>query len=170
MKVKGGAFGIPYWIGAILLGVLNTGLFMISGKPWGVTAAMASWGAEGMRLFGASPENWPFFTERGISSQVDGYPFFFYGTILNFSVIIGALSAALIHQEFRIRLPRRGKQYFAALLGGILMGYGARLAGGCSIGALVGGIASFSLHGWLFGLCLIPGAWLGLKLGQRYFY
>ena len=76
---------------------------------------------------------------------------------------------SVVHKEFRIRWPRRKKQYLAALLGGLLMGYGARLAGGCSVGALVGGTASFSLHGWLFGLVLIPGAWLGFKLSQNYF-
>ena len=31
------------------------------------------------------------------------------------------------------------------------MGYGARIAFGCNIGAYFGGIASFSLHGWLWG-------------------
>ena len=32
------------------------------------------------------------------------------------------------------------------------MGYGARIAFGCNIGAYFGGIASFSLHGWLWGV------------------
>jgi uncharacterized membrane protein len=44
------------------------------------------------------------------------------------------------------------------------MGYGARLAFGCNIGAYFGGIASFSLHGWLWGVMAIIGTVGGLAL------
>lgn len=170
MEIKKNFMGIPYWVGAVLLGVLNTGLFYLSTKPWGITGAMAYWGAKLLKVSGAEPENWLYFAERQYISQVGGYQTFFYGTILNLGLLLGAFSAAMIHKEFRFRWPRRKKQYLAALLGGLLMGYGARLAGGCSVGALVGGIASFSLHGWVFGLFLFPGAWIGFKLSQKYFY
>jgi len=170
LDIKSNFIGIPYWAGAVLLGILNAGLFYLSSKPWGITGALAFWGAEGVKIFGAVPENWMFFLERQQVFQLDNYQPFFYGTLLNIGLLLGAFFAAVIHKEFRIRWPRRKKQYLAALLGGVLMGYGARLAGGCSIGALVGGIASFSLHGWAFGLLLFPGAWLGFKLSQKYFY
>jgi len=51
----------------------------------------------------------------------------------------------------------------AALIGGLLMGYGARLAYGCNIGAYFSGIASSSLHGWLW----LVAAFLGSILGTR---
>jgi uncharacterized membrane protein YedE/YeeE len=44
------------------------------------------------------------------------------------------------------------------------MGIGARLAFGCNIGALVGGISSGSLHGFVWFAAALPGTWLGLKL------
>jgi hypothetical protein len=44
------------------------------------------------------------------------------------------------------------------------MGYGARIAFGCNIGAYFGGIASFSLHGWLWGVMAIVGTFAGLAL------
>ena len=50
-----------------------------------------------------------------------------------------------------------------AIVGGLLMGYGARLAYGCNIGAYLGGIVSGSAHGvwWLFWgfLGSMAGAW-----------
>ncbi|NEC75788.1 YeeE/YedE thiosulfate transporter family protein, partial [Streptomyces rochei] len=52
----------------------------------------------------------------------------------------------------------------AAVLGGVLMGIGARLAGGCNIGAYLAGIASGSLSGWLWGAFALAGTWVGLKL------
>ena len=52
----------------------------------------------------------------------------------------------------------------AAVVGGLLMGYGARLAFGCNIGAYFSGIASGSLHGWLWFLAALAGTWIGLRL------
>lgn len=44
------------------------------------------------------------------------------------------------------------------------MGYGARLAMGCNIGAFISAIPFFSLHGWLFMLCSFLGAYVGSKV------
>ena len=44
------------------------------------------------------------------------------------------------------------------------MGYGARIAFGCNIGAFFSGIISTSLHGWLWIALALPGTWLGVKL------
>jgi uncharacterized membrane protein YedE/YeeE len=49
----------------------------------------------------------------------------------------------------------------AALIGGVLLGYGARAAYGCNIGAYFSGIASGSLHGWIW----LPAAFAGNVLG-----
>jgi uncharacterized membrane protein YedE/YeeE len=44
-----------------------------------------------------------------------------------------------------------------------LLGYGARLAYGCNIGAYFSGIASGSLHGW----CWVVAAFIGSIVGTR---
>jgi len=44
------------------------------------------------------------------------------------------------------------------------MGYGARIGFGCTIGALLSGIASTSLHGWLWFAAVLPGTWIGARL------
>ncbi|MBI3706150.1 MAG: YeeE/YedE family protein, partial [Proteobacteria bacterium] len=54
--------------------------------------------------------------------------------------------------------------FLAAALGGVAMGYGARIAFGCNVGAFFSGVASTSLHGWLWILCALPGNWVGLRL------
>ncbi|PLW72842.1 hypothetical protein C0036_10430, partial [Streptomyces sp. DJ] len=50
------------------------------------------------------------------------------------------------------------------VVGGVLMGIGARMAGGCNIGAYLAGIASGSLHGWIWGAVALLGTWAGLRL------
>ena len=56
------------------------------------------------------------------------------------------------------------KSIAAAALGGLLMGWGARLGFGCNIGAFVGGVASGSLHGWVWFAAALPGCLIGIRL------
>tara|TARA_B110000116_G_C16794149_1_gene565579 strand:- start:801 stop:1811 length:1011 start_codon:yes stop_codon:yes gene_type:complete len=79
-------------------------------------------------------------------------------------VFFGALVSALLSQEFKIRTPKESKRYIQSISGGILMGYSASLGIGCTIGAFFSSISSFSLSGWLFGLSLGVGAYVGTKL------
>ena len=52
----------------------------------------------------------------------------------------------------------------AAVVGRLLLGYGARLAFGCNIGAFFSGVVSGSLHGWRWLGCALVGNWAGVKL------
>ncbi|PKM86325.1 MAG: YeeE/YedE family protein, partial [Firmicutes bacterium HGW-Firmicutes-12] len=91
------------------------------------------------------------------------------GSLRNLGVIFGAMLATLLASQFKIKKIKSIKQVVAAILGGLLMGYGARIAFGCNIGALFGGIASLSLSGWVFGAFLFLGAMVGSKLLVKYF-
>lgn len=89
-------------------------------------------------------------------------------TILNMGVIMGSLIATLMASQFKLKKVKSKKQLIFALLGGIMMGYGTRLALGCNIGAFFSGIPSFSLHAWVFGIFTILGAWVGCKILIRF--
>ena len=52
----------------------------------------------------------------------------------------------------------------AAVIGGLLLGYLARVAVGCNIGAYFSGIASSSVHGWLW----FVSAFAGNAIGTRF--
>ena len=60
------------------------------------------------------------------------------------------------------KIPARS--LLAAALGGMLLGYGARIAFGCNIGAYFGGISSTSLHGWLWFVAAFAGSTLGTRI------
>jgi uncharacterized membrane protein YedE/YeeE len=60
------------------------------------------------------------------------------------------------------RVPARSLA--AAIVGGLLLGYGARLAYGCNIGAYFSGIASGSLHGWVWLVAAFAGNAVGVRL------
>ena len=82
-------------------------------------------------------------------------------SVLNFGIILGAFIAAAFQGNFK---PKKIKPGIAgaALIGGLLMGYGSRLAFGCNIGAYFSGIASFSLHGWVWMIMAIIGTYCAL--------
>ena len=82
---------------------------------------------------------------------------------MNFGILLGALMAAGLAGRFKPSWTVSGKSLVAAIVGGLMLGYGARLAYGCNIGAYFSGIASGSLHGWLW----LGAAFCGSVLGTR---
>jgi len=79
-------------------------------------------------------------------------------------MLLGAMAAAAAAKPFAAGAWPPAKSLLAAAVGGLLMGWGARLGFGCNIGAFVGGVASGSLHGWVwFGLALV-GSLIGIRL------
>ena len=83
---------------------------------------------------------------------------------MDLGIIAGALTAAGLAGRFAPSWRVPWRSLLAAILGGLLMGYGARLAFGCNIGAFFSGVASFSLHGWLWIVFALFGTWIGVKL------
>lgn len=159
----------PYWLGAIILGFLNVALFAATGTPWGVTAPFTLWGSWVWQLFGGHPENLSYFagTAANLKSLQGGF-FKDPVSIQNVGIILGALLAVLLASQFRLKKIKSWKQAGFAALGGILMGYGARIAFGCNIGAFFSGTASMSLHGWIYVVFILVGAWIGSQLLKRF--
>ena len=80
--------------------------------------------------------------------------------MMDVGIILGALLAAGLAGRFHVaRVPIT--RALIALGGGLLLGYGARLAFGCNIGAYFSGIASTSVHGWVW----LAGALIGTPIG-----
>ncbi|MGI8311255.1 YeeE/YedE family protein [Saccharopolyspora hattusasensis] len=151
------------WVGALLLAVLNAAVLLTRGSPWGITSAFVLWGSKALQALGVDVASWPYWQGERAASLA-GPVLADSTSVLNFGIIVGALVASAASGAFVLakRLPR--KVVLAAMIGGLLMGYGARLAYGCNIGAYFSGIASFSLHGWAWGLLALAGTWIGLKL------
>lgn len=161
----------PYWVGGILLGVLNVILLALSGISWQITSGFLLWGVGILEKFHFDPLSWSYFSHYDYYyNPVLNHSNVFINkyTVLNLGVIVGSLLATLLASQFRIRKIKNLKQLVFGLLGGIMMGYGTRLAVGCNIGSLFSGIPSFSLHAWVFWIFAIIGAWIGVKILIKY--
>jgi hypothetical protein len=80
---------------------------------------------------------------------------------------LGSFAGALGAGEFKLRVPKQPVRYVQSLGGGALMGYGAAIAMGCTIGAFFSGIPSLAVNGWVFAIFLGLGAWIGTQLIRR---
>jgi uncharacterized membrane protein YedE/YeeE len=85
-------------------------------------------------------------------------------SVMNLGIVLGAAAAAAAAGRLSFRSPPSVSAVGAALLGGLLMGYGAWLSFGCNVGAYLAGIASTSLHGWLWIVFALLGTAIGVKL------
>lgn len=161
----------PYWVGGVLLGVLNVVLLALSGSVWQVTGGFLLWSAGVLEFVGFEPFKWEFFniySNRYGEIILNHDIFINKYTILNIAVIVGSLIATLLASQFKLGKVKNKKHVLFALLGGVLMGYGARLAGGCNIGTFFSGIPSFSMNAWVFWIFVILGSWVGVKIIKRF--
>lgn len=154
----------PLLWGVALLALLNLATLITAGHPWSITWALSLWGAKTATLVGWAPSAGSFWTAPFQHQALTQTVLEDTTSIMNIGILLGASSAALLSGRFSSSLKHHPRQWLAALIGGLLLGYGARIAYGCNIGAFVSGVASTSLHGWLWILCALPGNWLGIKL------
>ena len=89
-------------------------------------------------------------------------------SMMDVGIMLGALCAAALAGRFAPRLGFAPRSLAAAAIGGLAMGYGARIAFGCNIGAFFSGVASTSLHGWLWIVAALAGTWVGVRLRPRF--
>jgi uncharacterized membrane protein YedE/YeeE len=154
----------PLWVGALLLAGLNALTLWVSGGAWGVTFAFSLWGSKFLDALGVDVTSWTFWSDPANAAKYQAGFLAEKTSVMDIGIILGALIAAALAGSFVVHRRIPGRLALGAVVGGLMMGYGARIAFGCNIGAYFGGIASFSLHGWLWGVLALAGTFVGLAL------
>lgn len=152
----------PLLAGAVLLALLNFATLALAGRPWGITSAFALWGAKSLQAIGVDVAQWASWSDEWSRNALASSVLADVTSVMDFGLVLGAFAAAALAGKFLPvwRIPVG--QIVASVIGGLLLGYGARISYGCNIGAFFSGIASGSLHGWLWILCALPGNWVGI--------
>jgi hypothetical protein len=159
--------GWPVVVGGVALAVLNVFLYTYR-HPWGVVAGLGIWADKvasalslgAGELLGRS-------SLAGCAFEPDTASTLGHMPLLNLGVIAGAFIAASLASEFKLRIPKQPLRYIQSIGGGVLMGYGAGLALGCTVGAFFSAIPSLALNGWVFAGALAVGAYAGVKILNR---
>lgn len=156
----------PFVWGGIALALLNFATLALTGSPWAVAVAYPLWGAKLAMLLELELELdfWTYWLQPGREMALSEPLQYDVFSIINIGVILGALLAASLAGKFSLQWRLPWQHWIAAVLGGLMLGYGATIAFGCNIGAYFGGIVSGSLHGWLWLVAAFVGSLLGTYL------
>lgn len=151
----------PY-LGGTLLGVVLFGAFYITGNGIGASGAINRIMVAILELF--APEH----VDRvGYLAQMGGGTSFSLestGVAMLLGTLLGGFVSGMVNRRVKVEL-RKGPQISpamrigAALLGGLIMGYGARLARGCTSGQALSGGAVLSVGSFAFMFSIFIGAY-----------
>lgn len=155
----------PTYVGGLIVGALGTVAYLRMGAL-GVTSELGS-------VARTAADAWNLLPER--LEGLDGFAG--CATVIKTALISkngvfvaglvgGALAAALGAGDFRPKLPRV-RQLVSGFAGGVLMGWGAMVAIGCTIGTLLSGIMAGALSGWIFAVFCLAGILLGRRAMRR---
>ncbi|AGG71999.1 YeeE/YedE family protein [Sinorhizobium meliloti] len=146
----------------LLMALLNVATLLLAGHPWSVTFGFGLWGAKAAQAVGVPVATWEFWNWPGPQAALSASVLADVTSVMNFGIVLGAAAAASLAGKFAPKAKIPLGSMLAAVVGGLLMGYGARLSFGCNIGALFSGIASGSLHGWLWFATAFVGSFVGI--------
>jgi hypothetical protein len=159
----------PLWRSAlltagILLALLNLAVLLLSGQPWSIASVFTLWSLKLSDTLNLGLD-WPFWSVAGLYQARMMQPLLADAVSLTtIGLILGSLWVTLLQSKKPICDGFNPKTFSFYVVGGFLMGFGATLSYGCNIGAFFSGIASGSLHGWLWILFAVFGNIVGLKL------
>jgi len=102
------------------------------------------------------------------------------GWMLVFGMFIGggiaAFSTRRFHPKDESEIPSmwaakfgnsKGKRWFYAFIGGVLLLFGARLAGGCTSGHMISGISQLAISSLIFGVAIFASGIFTAKMLYR---
>ncbi|SFV30329.1 hypothetical protein SAMN05216456_0984 [Devosia crocina] len=146
----------------LMLALLNIATLLLAGHPWSITYGFGLWGAKFADAVGIPVASWEFWTWPAQAQALNSSVLADSVSVMDFGLVLGAAAAAAIAGKFAPKAKLPLGSLLAAVVGGLLMGYGARLSFGCNIGALFSGIATGSLHGWLWFAAAFVGSLAGV--------
>ncbi len=161
-----GGWARRWWIGALVLAVLYTAHLVVAGQPWGIVYGIGVWGAKIAAALGWSPVGDPFWGAAPHATRLAEPVLADVTSVTNLGLIYGALAASRWNGAALYTTPS-AKRLIAASVAGLVMGYSSRMAFGCNVGAFFGGVASASLHGWVWFALAFAGSILGVRLRRR---
>lgn len=155
-----------WWLGALLLAGLYVLHLLVAGQPWGIVYGIGLWGAKIATAVGWSPVGDAFWGVDPHALRLAEPLLADVTSVTNIGLIYGALMASRWNGTPNIVSPS-ARRLIIASIAGLVLGYSSRLAFGCNVGAYLGGIASASLHGWVWFALAFIGSIYGVRLRKR---
>jgi len=142
----------PYLVGT-LIGFLSWSSFIVSKKPLGTSTSYARASAKlGSICCGDTVFDWKYYQKYKPELE--------WQSMLVIGIVIGSFISAVFSGEFNLSFIPQTEfksilnqnimgRIFSAFIGGIMLGFGARLAGGCTSGHGISGAFQLSIASWI---------------------
>ncbi len=130
---------------------------VLTGINIGVSGAFPYFGAWLAKLLNLHPEDWSIFQIEGAQEIINGGIFKYDISVLIIGILLGSLITAIATHNFKLHRPEALKETGFYALGGLLMGYGSYIAGGCNLSGFLSSAANLSLSAWVYLIFMMLG-------------
>ncbi len=120
----------PLLAGALGLALLNFVTLAVAGRPWGITSAFGLWGGMALQHLGVPVETWSGYSAPAMQEALAAGVLSDVTSVMDFGIVVGAMMCAGLAGKFSPGWRISARHVAASMLGGFLLGYGARLAYG----------------------------------------
>lgn len=153
------------WWAAGLIAALAVLNLVIAGQPWGVVYGLGLWGAKLAQAGGADLAATAFWSAPQHAERLGASILTDVTSVTN----IGLIAGAFLIMRWKAdpgapSMPLAARGWAGVVLAGLVLGYSARIAFGCNVGAFFSGISTGSLHGWVWFAAAFAGSAAGLRL------
>jgi uncharacterized membrane protein YedE/YeeE len=138
----------------IALALVFGAWYLCEGRTIGITGPYSVIGGRVVEACGGHPGKWQYWRERAGLPNLMRTDIF----ISDVFIILGAFIAASHWGKFGASQDNSFISLARGIVGGLLMGFGGRMANGCNIGAMVSGITSSSVAGFVWLACGVLGS------------
>ncbi len=164
----------PYWnpyIAGIGLGLVLLAAFVIMGRGLGASGAISTIVATGVAKIVPSHAKENVFYQSYLTTQ--GNPLKDWLVFEILGVLVGGFISGLFAGRVKVKIEKgerisNATRLVFAVIGGMLMGFGSKLAGGCTSGQALTGGALLNLGSWLFMLSVFAGGYLIAYFFRRF--
>lgn len=149
----------PY-VGGAILGVVLFLAFLLTGNGLGASGGIAR------VLVSMEDKVAPEHVDRTAyllkMAGGDKNPLNSWIVFVTLGVLLGSFVSSLVHRRLKVETQKGPRisvktRWLLAFLGGTLMGYGARLARGCTSGQGLSGAATLAVGSWVFLMAVFAG-------------
>jgi uncharacterized protein len=152
---------------AVVIGVLYALHLAVAGQPWGIVYGLGLWGAKIATGLGVNLTEDAFWGVAPHAARLAEPVLWDITSLTNIGLLFGTMAASRWTNPDNAKNLLTARQWLIGLVAGLVLGYSARMAFGCNIGGFLGGVASASLHGWVWFAMAFLGSVLGVRLRQR---
>lgn len=156
------------FVAALLIALLAILNLVIAGQSWGVVYGLGLWGAKFVSAVGVDLSANVFWGAPSHAQRLQQSVLTDVTSLSNIGIIVGAFLVMRWRPSPAAQVATlKPMSWLAVGLAGIILGYSARIAFGCNVGAFFSGVSTGSLHGWAWFAAAFAGSIFGIHLRPR---